>query len=90
MIQETEEAIQNAHLLISRLERLSADSVWAHRASGLRGALLRTLQDVEDAVRAGETVDGATSNQLEALVADGFVMLANAAREISTPDERWR
>ena len=32
-----------ARQLASRLERLSADSVWAHRASGVRGALLRWL-----------------------------------------------
>ena len=44
--------IDQALLLISRLERLSADSYWAHRASGLRGALLRSLDAglVRDAV----------------------------------------
>ncbi len=32
-------------LLIERLERLSADSPWAHRASGLRRALLHSLEE---------------------------------------------
>ena len=31
-------------LLLTRLERLSADSPLAHRASGLRGSLLRSLE----------------------------------------------
>lgn len=35
-------------LLLARLERISADSPLAHRASGVRGALLRSLDD-EDA-----------------------------------------
>ena len=32
-------------LLTSRLERLSADSRWARRASGLRGSLLKVLDE---------------------------------------------
>ncbi len=31
-------------MLIARLERLSADSYWAHQASGVRGSLLRLLE----------------------------------------------
>ena len=34
-------------LLANRLERLSADSVYAHRASGFRGNLLRQIQRLE-------------------------------------------
>ena len=30
-------------LLLSRLGRISVDSSWAHRASGVRGALVRLL-----------------------------------------------
>ncbi len=32
-------------MLLARLERVPADSVWAHRASGLRGSLLDALED---------------------------------------------
>ncbi len=32
-------------LLISRLEHLSSDSRWAHRASGLRGSLYEPIGD---------------------------------------------
>ena len=34
-------------MLLNRLERISADSVWAHRASGLRGSLLHALEQFE-------------------------------------------
>jgi hypothetical protein len=34
-------------MLTERLERISADSIWAHRASGVRGSLLRLLDEGE-------------------------------------------
>ncbi len=34
-------------MLSERLERISADSIWAHRASGVRGSLLRILEEDE-------------------------------------------
>lgn len=34
-------------LLLARLERISVDSIWAHRASGVRGRLLRELEKIE-------------------------------------------
>ncbi|NWG33208.1 MAG: hypothetical protein HXY42_02100 [Chloroflexi bacterium] len=34
-------------MLTERLERISADSIWAHRASGVRGSLLRMLEEGE-------------------------------------------
>ena len=36
--------IKTAKLLVSRLERISADSVWAHQVSGIRGSLLKILE----------------------------------------------
>ena len=43
---------QRSHLhlirmLTDRLERISVDSIWAHRASGIRGSLLRLLDEGE-------------------------------------------
>jgi len=32
-------------MLVARLERLSADSYWAHQASGVRGSLLRLIEN---------------------------------------------
>lgn len=69
-----------ARQLLTRLERLSADSPWAHQASGVRGALLRRLQSAEataqdDDARLG--LDGLT-----ALIERGFDILEQAAREM--------
>ena len=53
---ESEPAIVHAaRLLATRLERLSADSYWAHKASGLRGSLLRSLEDWERNAAANPT-----------------------------------
>jgi hypothetical protein len=65
-------------LLISRLERLSADSVWAHRASGLRGALLKALEEPDATTGNAD----AESLRLQALVDYGFHLVENAAREL--------
>jgi len=46
----TDQELQHAKLLILRLERLSVDSIWAHRASGLRGSLLRMVEENETGV----------------------------------------
>jgi len=67
--------------LTARLERLSADSVWAHRASGLRGSLLRWLESYEQ----GQTPDAAGWTLLDHLVEQAFVVLTQAAREIGEP-----
>jgi len=37
--------LQLIRMLSERLERISADSIWAHRASGVRGTLLRILDE---------------------------------------------
>ncbi len=64
--------------LADRLEHLSADSIYAHRASGLRGSLLRYLERQE----AGERLDAHEQEQLNELVEYGFEILELAAREI--------
>lgn len=61
-------------LLLARLERISADSYWAHRASGVRGSLLRALEKLE----AGRPVQ---TSRLDALMAKGFDILEKAAIE---------
>lgn len=57
-------------MLVARLERLSADSYWAHQASGVRGSLLRIIEN--------ERLD---SSQVDILVEMGFDFLEKAARE---------
>ncbi len=39
--------LEEARMLVERLERISADSVWAHRSSGLRGTLLRLIDQMD-------------------------------------------
>ena len=38
---------QVTSMLVERLEHIPADSIWAHRSSGIRGSLLRTLESIE-------------------------------------------
>ncbi|MGB9586387.1 MAG: hypothetical protein ACPL7A_03085 [Anaerolineales bacterium] len=45
----TRNRLEFAQDLVSKLERLSADSYWAHQASGVRGSLLRWLAEYEKA-----------------------------------------
>ena len=68
--------IQLLKLLLARLERVSVDSYWAHRASGVRGGLLRALEKIE----AGRTIDGSA---LKRLMDNGFQILEQAAQERS-------
>ena len=78
-------AIHTARLLAARLERLSADSFWAHKASGLRGAILRCLDNWD---QMGKDTPSSYSELLlrfEQLNRQGFEVLINAAREIRPP-----
>jgi hypothetical protein len=71
-------ALDQARLLISRLERLSADSVWAHRASGVRGALLKSIETIEQGGASAEDEDA----RLEMIMQYGFYLLEKAALEL--------
>jgi len=68
------EQIQLIRLLLARLERVSVDSYWAHRASGVRGSLLKALEKLET----GQAVDGSA---LKRLMDKGFQILERAAKE---------
>ena len=61
-------------LLLARLERVAVDSYWAHRASGIRGGLIRFLERIE----AGLPVNG---QQLNDLIDRGFEILERAVHE---------
>lgn len=78
---QVEKTKQTAYLIISRLERLSADSFWAHRASGLRGSLLRCLEEIESNPITS-TDASAAYKHLQRLVDQGYIILENGAREI--------
>jgi hypothetical protein len=71
--------IELLRLLAARLERLSADSRWARRASGLRGNLLKVLEEVDS----GQVVAQA---RLDLLTGRAFEILRLAAHEIPDLD----
>ena len=69
--------MKNKHvsfLLLERLERISADSIWAHQASGVRGSLLKLVQQLEN-----DPQD--EPPEMMRLVSHGFHILEKAARE---------
>ena len=66
--------IQVTFMLVERLEHIPADSIWAHRASGVRGSLLRTLESLET----GTAIDLHEYKEIYNL---GFQILEAAAKE---------
>lgn len=70
-------------LLTARLERLSVDSIWARRAGGLRGSLIRALESIDS----GSTF---SADQIDPLIEKSFLILRSAAREIPDAESQWR
>lgn len=73
---DREDLLVTARWVLAMLERLSADSIYAHRASGLRGSILRQID-------AGESID-----TLQVLVETGFEILEKAAAELRGLDTK--
>ncbi|NMB55521.1 MAG: hypothetical protein GYA15_12535 [Leptolinea sp.] len=71
----TDDLIDTLQFLLFRLERISADSVVAHRASGVRGAMLRALEQYEKGIIPSD-------KELTLLIKHGYTLLQKAAREI--------
>jgi hypothetical protein len=69
----TQSDVKLVTMLLNRLERISADSIWAHRASGIRGSLLRQL----DQLQAGKEGD---SRAVQTLVDTALHILRQAAK----------
>ena len=67
-------------LLAKRLERLNVDSLWARRASGTRGNIIKILAEID----AGEEVE---DKRLRLLIDRTFEILKHAAEEIPDVDE---
>ncbi len=76
--------LDQAQLLIQRLERISADSVWAHRSSGNRGALLRWVEQLEaqnNPVANKISLTAGDFQRLQCLIEASFDLLEKAAKE---------
>ena len=69
------DAFQLLRLLVSRLERLSVDSHWARRASGLRGNLVKLLDEADSGIEV-------SAERLELLTEAAFDILRRAAQDI--------
>jgi hypothetical protein len=69
-----DEPVRTLLFLLSRLERISADSVVAHHASGVRGAMLRAVEKLEH----GRPVSG---QEVRRLIESGYALLEKAAEE---------
>jgi hypothetical protein len=75
--------IELLRLLAARLERLSVDSRWARRASGLRGNIIKLLEQAEN----GEPV---AAMRLDMLTDTAFDILRRAAQDIPDLDALYK
>lgn len=76
--------VSQMKLLTERLSKLSPDSIWARRASGVRGALLKLLPELEAVLKDDEPVEGSLYTDLEKveyLLDRGYEFLERAAQE---------
>jgi hypothetical protein len=79
--------LETSRRIVYMLERLSADSHWAHRASGLRGSLLRALLEAESlSIDVPKQSRQEIEIRLEHLNQAGYDILNHAAQEIRTPE----
>jgi len=69
-----DEHIHTLRFLLARLERISADSVTAHRASGVRGAMLRMIDRLEKQEQVSDY-------EVKRLSESGYLLLERAAKE---------
>lgn len=72
--------IEMLRLLADRLERLSVDSLWARRASGLRGNMIKVLEEFDS----GQDIK---PERLSPLIERAFEVLRHAAQEIPDIEE---
>ena len=84
MNSEYEGLIKQAKQLVARLERISADSIWAHRSSGYRGSLLRWIERYERSRQDPDksVVGEGNGERLFSLIQASTELLENAARDL--------
>jgi hypothetical protein len=90
---EIDSIIEQARMLVSRLERISVDSIWARRCSGQRGNLLRWIEEYELQERESCKTPAFTDEEilrLLTLIRQGFQFLERAAREVRDPESPER
>jgi len=75
-----ESQLEQARQLASRLERLSADSIWARRASGYRASLLKAIGRLEESQ--DQTNLEIELDHLDSLLQRGHLILELAAKDL--------
>lgn len=76
--------MKQTQILIPRLERMSADSIWARRASGYRGSLLRWVERMQAYGPSNPSaLDEAERVEFEHAVRKSYELLESAARELT-------
>ncbi len=83
-MKNNEVLINQMKLLTERLEKLSPDSIWARRASGVRGTLLKLLPELEAALILDDrqTISNdANLGYIHFLLDRGYEFLERAAQE---------
>ncbi|MDI6696390.1 MAG: hypothetical protein QME21_15190 [Anaerolineales bacterium] len=78
---ETQHLFEQMTLLVNRLERISVDSIWARRASGQRGALLRWIERLQNNVDHDADLSYEDLEKLKRLIHEGYRLLERAAKE---------
>jgi hypothetical protein len=73
--------LSQAAQLVQRLERISVDSVWAHRSSGFRGSLLKWMEMAEGKNTARQSLEPREIAHFEQLIDTGLTILSRAAHE---------
>ncbi len=84
---DPENQLEQARQLTSRLERLSADSIWARRASGYRASLLKSIEKIEELKSQQNHTENPVEMEqalehLEGLLEQGQQILELAARDL--------
>jgi hypothetical protein len=89
MESDFERPLEQARQLTARLERLSADSTWARRASGYRASLLKAIGKLEQLQQQAHTPARQDEAELEyelqrliQLTQQGYRILDLAARDL--------
>ena len=84
---DPEEQLELARQLSARLERLSADSIWARRASGYRASLLKSIGRIEELKDKSANSESQVNlarelEHLDSLLQRGGQILELAARDL--------
>jgi uncharacterized coiled-coil DUF342 family protein len=79
---EAQNRLSQAHELVHKLERISADSTWAHLSSGYRGSLWRAIDRLERLLAQKTLPSSQEIERLDLLMQRGYDLLYRAAREI--------